>query len=106
MLFNSPPGLPATPQNLAFVRIAIVCAAFVLFDLVYRITRGSPLALPARFAGLFVSLFVVSSAFQLRLVLAAIPAVAACAGAALSFFCKASAPTEIYTLSLHDALPI
>ncbi len=84
MLFNSPPGLPATPSNLAIVRIAIILLGFGLLAVVYRGTRRSPMALPARFAALFVALFVISSAFQLRLVLAAIPAVAVCAGAVLA----------------------
>ena len=84
MLLNSPPGLPPTYANLLLSRLAIIAAAFLILGATLFGTRRSNQAIPARFAALFVALFVIGSAFQLRLVMAAIPAVAVCAGVGLA----------------------
>jgi hypothetical protein len=91
-LFNSPPGLPPTPANLALAKAGIVVAGILVLAATFHFTRRSNLALPARFAALFVAFFVVGSAFQLRLIMAALPSIFACAGAALSRIPMVSGP--------------
>ena len=91
-LFNSPPGLPPTPANLALAKAGIIVAGIVVLAATFHLTRRSNLALPARFAALFVAFFVVGSAFQLRLIMAALPSIFACGGAAMTRIPPVSGP--------------
>jgi hypothetical protein len=83
-LMNTPPGFPPTHTVLLLGRAGLVSAAALLAVLVYRRTRHSPAALPARYGFTFIPLLFLSSGYNLRFLLPAYPCVMAAASCALA----------------------
>lgn len=84
LLMNTPPGMAPTRPNLLMARAVLVLATLAVTLLVYRGTRHSRLAVPARFAAAFATLVFLGSGYNLRFLLAAYPPVMLCAACALS----------------------
>jgi hypothetical protein len=91
LLMNTPPGLAPTQANLLLGRIGLVGLALVTSFIVWRATRNSPLAVPARFAAFFTVGALLGSGFNLRFLMAAYPSVCLCAGVRLARFRRAPA---------------
>jgi len=83
-LMNTPPGFPPTHVVLLVSRAVLVAAAAAIAILVYRRTRHSGVALPARLAFTFIPLLFLSSGYNLRFLLPVYPAAMLAASAALS----------------------
>ncbi len=81
---NTPPGMPPTPTVLWWSHAAVSAIGIVLAFSVLLATRRSPTAIPARFAALFTAFVCTFSIFNLRFLMAAIPALAVCLAAPLS----------------------
>lgn len=84
LLMNTPPGLAPTQANLLLGRIGLVGLALVVSVIIWRATRNSPLAAPARFAAFFTVGALLGSGFNLRFLMAAYPSVCLCAGVGLA----------------------
>jgi hypothetical protein len=84
LLMNTPPGMAPTRPNLLLARAVLVLATLGITLLVYRGTRHSRLAVPARFAATFATLVFLGSGYNLRFLLAAYPPVMLCAACALT----------------------
>jgi hypothetical protein len=77
---NTPPGMPPTPSVLFWSHFTLAVGGWLIALLVWRSTRKSTLAIPARFAAFLFAWVLTMSIFNLRFLLAAIPPVAICAG--------------------------
>lgn len=84
LLMNTPPGFPPTHSVLLLGRAALVGVAALLAIVVYRRTRHSAAALPARYGFTFIPLLFLSSGYNLRFLLPAYPCVMVAAACALA----------------------
>jgi len=81
---NTPPGMPPTPTALWWSHAAVASVGILLAITVVLATRRSAMAIPARFAAPFTAFVCTFSIFNLRFLMAGIPALAVCLASPLS----------------------